>query len=290
MPTDLLRFAPVLALLAVALPVPGGAHVRQRSSVPGRLVDVSITVDGRHTPLYRAPDGSGRWYLEARHGAHYAVRVTNRSQQRLGVMIEVDGLNVISGRRDGPTRQPGRMYVLAARDDVTVRGWRTSLQDVHSFTFVDERDSYAARSGKANAKMGWIEVKVYREQHAHVSEGHAGPVPLSDQERERRRPPAAAGEGRSAGKPVEQDAPRAPEALSSGRARHYPGTGWGSRSDDRAVRVHFDPEAHPTDTLTLRYEYRAGLLALGIRPHHPHRDRLAERDRGREGFVQPPRW
>ena len=81
----------------------------------------------------------------------------------MGVVLTVDGLNAISGERDTGR---GRMYVLDPWQRTTVQGWRTSLQEVRQFTFVDERASYAARSGKANEKMGWIEIAAYRERRA----------------------------------------------------------------------------------------------------------------------------
>ncbi len=127
----------------------------------GRFLDVSVQIEGRPSPLYAAPDGSGRFYFEAREGGRYAIRLANRTGERLGAVITVDGLNVISGQRDDGR---GRMYVVGPWDETTVLGWRSSLADVRRFTFVDERTSYAARSGKANAKMGWIEIAVYREQ------------------------------------------------------------------------------------------------------------------------------
>ena len=147
------------------------AHHRPDRDTPGSLVGVSIEVDGRWTPLYRAPDGSGRYYVEARRGARYTVRLDNRSQERLGVALTVDGLNVISGQRPaGPG--PGRMYVLEPWDSTEVQGWRTDLDSVQRFTFVDEERSYAVRSGKANSKMGWIELAVYRERHPYVYRHH----------------------------------------------------------------------------------------------------------------------
>ncbi len=107
---------------------------------PGAPVGVSIEVDGRRVPLYASPDGSTRWYLEAREGSSYAVVLSNRTAERLGVVLTVDGLNAISGERDS-----NRMYVLGPWEQSTIRGWRTSLADVRRFTFVDERASYAAR-------------------------------------------------------------------------------------------------------------------------------------------------
>ena len=92
-------------------------------------------MEGRRAPLYPAPDAT-RFYLEARAGARYAVLLTNRTRERLGVVLTVDGLNAISGERD---TGHGRMYVLGPWEQTTVRGWRSSLSDVRQFTFVDER-------------------------------------------------------------------------------------------------------------------------------------------------------
>src|SRR6266545_1632442 len=86
---------------------------------PGALAGVSIEVDGRRVPLYAAPDGSPRWYLEAREGSTYAVVLSNRTPERLGIVLTVDGLNAISGERDY-----NRMYVLGPWEQSTISGWR----------------------------------------------------------------------------------------------------------------------------------------------------------------------
>ncbi len=57
------------------------------------------------------------------------------------------------------------------------------------------------------------------------------------------------------------------------------------------VLVSFDPEPRPSECVTLRYEYRPALVALGVLPAPaPHRDRLWQRERAEPGFAQPPRW
>jgi hypothetical protein len=292
------------------------------TSAYGRLVRVSVEVEGAPTPLYADPRGTGRLYLEARPGARYEIRLENRTRERLGAAVTVDGLDVISGELD---RGRGRMYILDPWGATTIRGWRTSLHDVHRFTFVDEKASYAARSGKANARMGWIEVSVYRERFRprpcwrprDWPDRRGYPCPLEEERDSRTRseepsegapaasvpaPPAAQaqrdeapqepsearsadalGEGAAGG-----DKLRAPEAR-EGRRRSFPGTGWGSRTDDPVVVVTFDPEPSPAERLTLRYEYAHALRALGIRPWpETARDRLRERERGEWGFAQPP--
>lgn len=278
------------ALIGVASPCLSHAPT---SEAPGSYVSVMVHVDGQATPLYVAPDGSGRYYLEAHRGAGYEVHVANRSGERIGVRLTVDGLNAISGERDatwGPVAKPGRMYVLDPWDSTVVRGWRTSLDEVRRFTFVDEGRSYAVRSGKANEKLGWIEVAVFRERHR---EPHPW-TPYGSSERPR---PLRERDGGSSDRSDERGAgaakaaPGTPSAEAEARAPRpsYPGTGWGARTDDRAMVVSFEPEPTPCERVALRYEYASGLRALGIYPHPGHRDRLAERDRG-TGFAKPPRW
>jgi hypothetical protein len=279
-----------IVLGGLALATTAFGHTGSRHDVPGQLVGVAVEVGGRPARLYPAPDGSGRHYVEAREGASYALRLTNHCGERLGVVVTVDGLNAISGARD---QGRGRMYVLDPWQQTTVRGWRTSLQDVRRFTFVEEEASYAARSGKANARMGWIELAVYRERR------HWSRRDLPDDRVSR-------GPGEDSASPGRAEAP-APEARGTDsaeaearpraksqadtRARSYPGTGWGRSARDPVVLVDFEPRRSPAQRTTLRYEYREALVALGVLPAPDAlRDRLAERDRGRDGFAPPPLW
>jgi hypothetical protein len=267
----------------------------QDSYDPGTRVAVSVEVDGHDAPLYPAPDGSMRRYLEAREGASYAVRLQNRTGERVGVVLTVDGLNAISGVQAiaYSWAPPGRMYVLDPWDSTTVRGWRTSLSEVRRFTFVDEHSSYAARSGKANGKMGWIEIAVYRERRA-LARG-----PWEPRVRGEARPGGEAsrdGAG-DAPAPAERNTPEADgpaDAKSASRAPRseaYPGTGWGRPSDDPAEVVSFNPEPRAAETITLRYEYAGALRALGIVPRPDWaRDRLRDRENGTWGYAQPPAW
>jgi hypothetical protein len=299
---------PVLTLvggLALAASPAQAQWWGDRTEAPGSLVGVSVEVEGRTAPLYAAPDGSGRWYLEARQGGHYAITVSNRSGERLGAAVVVDGLNAISGQRESG---PGRMYILGPWEETTIRGWRTSLAEVQRFTFVDERASYAARSGNANGKMGWIEVNVYRERRRQVDRPwlrdwagrpEAGDAPSASARAPEGAPAApeaaapADGDGRADG--VAKSAPsleahrRSAPPSGSNEGDSFPGTGWGPRTDDPAVVVRFDAEPGPVECVTLRYEYAGALRALGVLPRPWWgRDRLHDRDRGVDGFAKPP--
>ena len=231
---------------------------------PGALVALSVEVDGQPSSLYAATDGSGRYYLEARAGSRYSVSLANRSGERLGVVLTVDGLNAISG---SPDAGPGRMYVLDPWQSTSVQGWRSSLEDVRQFTFVDERRSYSARTGQANEKMGWIEVAVYRERRPYVRVVPT-PVPYAEPRREAPADEQAnrdRGEAKSAAPAQAPSADAAAGAAareSTARAQSYPGTGWGDRAHDPVVLVSFEPESAPCQRTTLRYEYRSALVAL----------------------------
>ncbi len=271
-----------LFLAGAAATAPADARPYPVPASPGPLVSVAVEIDGETTPLYPAPDGSGRFYLEAREGRSYSLTLANRSAGRVGVVLAVDGLNAISGgREDGR----GRMYVLDPWQRIAIRGWRTSLEEVRRFTFVDERHSYAARSGKANRKMGWIEVSVYRERDGALVQATPPVAPGWLEPFDSRTEPAPDGE--SAGPSARLKG--APSA--AGKAeRSYPGTGWGGRAHDPARLVDFDPELHPAETVTLRYEYRPALVALGVLPPRWPADRLRQRDRAQPGFALPPPW
>jgi hypothetical protein len=283
-----MKLAAALLPLAVAAAPPAWASRPWPAPYTvGSLIGVQVEVEGAAAPLYAAVDGSGRYYVQARQGGRYTVRLENHSGERLAVRMTVDGINVISGERQ-KVDQAGRMYVLDPWESADIQGWRTSLDDVRRFTFVDEKASYAARTGQANSRMGWIELAVYRERHRY---GWRAPARPDVTAREGADAPSA---GAGAPAPQARTEDRDRSAAKSGRAESgaaesYPGTGWGERTHDPVRLVDFEPESWPAERVTLRYEYASALRALGILPWQATRDRLQERDSG-SGFAKPPRW
>src|SRR6202030_27114 len=82
-------------LMAAGLALAAGPHAvisasPQGHSVPGG--DVDIIVDGARQPPYAH---EGRWYVEARKGREYAIRLRNPYAVRVGVALSVDGANTI---------------------------------------------------------------------------------------------------------------------------------------------------------------------------------------------------
>jgi len=255
------------------------SHRGHDRAVVGRLIAVEVRVDGHWVPLHRAPRARDRHYFEAERGENYALRIRNRTDRRVGVLISVDGLNAVSGTRSALSpHEP--MYVLGPRESTTIRGWRTSLDDVRQFVFVDEERSYASRSDQANGDMGWIRVLAFEEReriaryrdHDGWNEREVGS--LNDDTRSQAAP-----------------APGTTEKSRGGRSPDSnPGTGWGDKRRDPVRETWFEPMANAGDHLILRYEYERALVELGIYTHRRHdRDRLEERERGEWRFAQPPR-
>ena len=215
-------------------------------------------------------DGVLRSYLQAERGARYQVRVRNTSGERLGLVIAVDGRNIISGRKSELTRDEP-MYVISAWDSQDYAGWRASLDAVNEFYFTDWKDSYAEAFGDRSAR-GVIAIAIYREV--------APPPPRVSQ-------PHAEDEGaRSA------DAASAPAEKSAGRARRDEsvGTGYGDRREDHVREVEFVAQSSAESRHFIKYEWRETLCrkrvidcgednrfwdesTLGFAPPPPRRDR-----------------
>lgn len=290
-----------IALSLAALAQPAAASWERESRwMDGRLVDVQVQVEGQAAPLYLAPGRFDRRYVQAFEGQRYSLVLRNTTGRRVGVLIAVDGLNVVNGERSR-LGSGEAMYVLDPYERTVIRGWRTSLDQVRRFVFVDEERSYAERTGQANSDMGWIRVLAFRERTPAVWRHDAPQV----REREARPYGGTPGDfetdelmGRNDGSErSEAEPPVASKSLDRRAAPNaakehaeggssFPGTGWGERTHDPVHRTHFVAERSATDRLTLRYEYASGLRALGIRVRG---DRLMERE-GHMGFAKPPRW
>lgn len=286
------------AVLLPALHAEASRRFEPPRTVPGELVDVQVLVDGRAAPLFAPPRSIDRHYFQAFKGRNYSLQVTNQTGRRIGVLITVDGLNVVNGERSNLSNRES-MYVLGPWESTEIKGWRTSLDHVRRFVFVDEERSYAERTDQANGDMGWIRVLTFNEEgwHGHVLDGwFRGELERRSREQDERADAGSAEPPASAPAPRDQATRQAmpgSELKAEGNRgalseEAHPGTGWGRQSDDPVRRTRFDAEDRPTDRVVLRYEYATGLRALGI-DLNPRHDRLWEREEGVFGFAQPPR-
>lgn len=305
----------VAALLAVSCShTPTSMALGHHSGASSGPYSVEVTDRaGRSMPTWWH---RGRTYVMGQKGERYRVRVRNNSWRRIEAVISIDGRDAIDGKR-ADWRKPG--YVIEARDELVVDGFRVSMSSVATFRFSSVRDSYAARMGDAR-DVGVIGVAIFEERPRPVHRVRPWRQPTRDYSREERYRGDDRDEGEAsaqapraeakAGAPAEAPAGAAGARSSPDRAlrRHMPadrpglGTSFGERRDAPAVHVDFvRANAHnPSRVLALRYDDANGLVGLGIdvwRRHEPPRHEQWRRysarpfsNESREFSAPPPGW
>ena len=235
--------------------------------------DVDILVDGAPQPRY-AHDG--RWYVEARKGREYAIRLRNPYAVRVAVALSVDGLNTIDARET--TAADARKWVLGPYETVTISGWQTSQTEARRFEFTTEARSYGQALGKT-ANLGVISAVFFKERVPTFR-----PDTSKDAQAARRRP-------RASSAPAEQEAAAARARRKQQADDEYAATGMGRRTGHAVEQVWLDLEDAPAQTVNIRYEFRPQLVKLGILPPAPTADPLQRRERARgfePGFCPEP--
>ncbi len=245
---------------------------------------VDVTLEdrtlGRNIDLHSF---EGRWFAGGEPGHRYAIRLTNRTGERLMAVVSVDGVNVVTGESATP-QQSG--YVLNPWESTVINGWRKNMSEIAAFTFAPLPESYAARTGRPD-DVGVIGVAVFQErrvvyqQPPQIAREQGG---YSD--RESRSGGYADGANRSAPAPSASD-----EGLASEKSRSMDaplGTGHGEREWSSARQTQFvRASSAPSELKSIYYDSRRNLVAAGIIP--PQRRHYATRDaRPFPGFVPDP--
>jgi hypothetical protein len=251
---------------------------QQQYAEPIGPFSVEVVIDGRPLPQY---DAKGRRYIEALENAEYEVRIRNPLGVRVAVALSVDGMNTIDARHT--SAWDAHKWVIQPYSSISVRGWQMSSENARRFYFTNERDSYGAKLGQT-ANLGLISAVFYRERKptwiTPVTPGRGE----NRQEDGRRREEKAQTEAPSAAGAESRDAAK--------NARSYPApdddyaaTGIGRSVDNSVSWIKMDLEPTPAGEATIRYEFRAALVRLGIIPrdYQPRRDVLTRRERA-EGF------
>ncbi len=276
-----------LAVLASAWPrvEAGGASANVETVFAGTVAEpadvryegfeVEVLVYGRPVEQYLA---RGRRYVEALRGAEYELRIRNPLGVRVAVALSVDGLNTIDARRS-PAWNASK-WVIGPYQTITIRGWQMSSARARQFYFTTERDSYGAKLGQT-ANLGVISAVFFRERTPVT----VVPPPRPYEDRDRR------GQRDESGADAPSSAPETSAGANSAKSRRadvYPqpddeaaatGIGRNVRNDVRWVNM--DLDSRPAAEVNVRYEYREGLIKLGIipRPSYPYPDPTDRRER-----------
>ena len=212
----------------------------------------------------------GRRFVLGQMGARYQVRIVNPTAARIEAVVSVDGLDAIDGR---PANLNKRGYIVPAFGDVTIDGFRTSLDAVAAFRFSSVRDSYAARVGRPR-NVGVVGVAFFGERPAPAWHYRAAPPETGRAEPAPAPPTAADAESSAPSKSAGGAAP-APAA-----ARPGLGTQFGESRESHVVETTFvRASTSPMAISELRYDDREGLLSRGIQLTPPRDPRAAENER-----------
>lgn len=132
---------------------------RQREKKQMSKVEVRVQ-DPHGKPLLGAKH-EGEIYVAGNKGREYQIRVRNKTNERVLVVVTVDGRNVITGE---PGDHHGTGHVLEPRATWTFKGWRTSDDEVAAFEFGKKSSSYSSQMGTPE-NVGVIGVAVFEEEH-----------------------------------------------------------------------------------------------------------------------------
>jgi len=184
-----------------------------------------------------------RAYVQAKRGKRYSLRLRNMSNRRVGVVIAVDGRNILTGKKSWLGKHE-KMYILNPYETATYKGWRTAKNRVNRFFFTSAGNSYA-NAWRDRSAMGVIALAVYNEKPRIMYRNNQA------------------------------------NSFSSKRARPAPsveadeaGTGFGREEYSPTVKVHFKPQNQAVVKHFYKYEWRSTLCKRGVikcydRPQKP---------------------
>jgi len=270
-----------VSFLAVADLWPAAAHERYRPPVYGghRPLEITIIGDERgYLPIRRTGwDEGGRFapagfVVEAQRGERYAIRIRNLTGRRLGVVMSVDGRNVLTGDSSHGGTEEG-MYILPAYGESQISGWRANLDRVNRFYFTSPEDSYAGRVGDSS-RSGEIAVTAYYEREILVRP----PVAYDSMERKESLAPSPQARSKAGASPMMECRPDRDSRV---------GTGYGESSWSPASAVSFEPEGAACASYFIRCVWGHQIRRHPMPSPWPTPDRPMEREL--QPFTPPPR-
>jgi hypothetical protein len=238
----------------------------------GNAVEVSVINDnGWALPLYPVEihHNLKKVYTEAFKGDNYRIVVRNKLNRRVGVVVAVDGRNIISGEKSW-LKNTERMYIIDANSTNEFSGWRTGQDKINRFYFTDVPDSYASAFGDESA-MGVIAVVAYPE-----IQRYEPPMDYSNLAPEKKM------------KEHSRDKAMAPSAQGNAKAMESAGTGYGAEEYSPSYRVQFEPEKRALESILIKYEWHKTLCNMNIISCGRTYEHSYNRLWGNDGYAPPP--
>lgn len=124
-------------------------------------IEVQVLVGGKPVKQYWHENN---WFVEARKGANYEVKIKNNTHKRILAVVSIDGLSVLDGKS---ATSDSSGYVMSGYSSYSIKGFRVSNEEVNLFEFSDKSQSYAVKSPtgeSSSANCGIIAVRVFEEK------------------------------------------------------------------------------------------------------------------------------
>ena len=276
------KFGLLWMLLAVSLTFPCLASSKFDQNY--HPIEIEIIADnGSRFSIYpvtqRHLKNEYRAYVEALNGENYSLNIRNHSNQRLGLVIAVDGRNIISGKKS-KLKHNENMYILGPYETQSYSGWRTSSKDIHRFYFTEVDDSYAQAFDDDSA-MGVIAVAVYEEKQPFFTRHNKKSTAKPSAQAPSRSHDSAAGKPGAAN-----------ESILADQAEKEAGTGFGDHQTSHVRHVQFNPKRYALAKNFYKYEWRETLCQKSIIDCGYHRyekkNRFWPRDDYEVGYAPHP--
>ena len=269
------------ALAALAIGLAGCVSPVVARGSPLQLEVVDRSSGEPLTPIHH----QGKDYVAGLPGSRYALRLSNRSPQRMLVVLSVDGVNVVSGETAG-VDQVG--YVIEPWQSHDIAGWRKSDRAVAAFEFAALSQSYAALTGRPG-NVGVIGAAVFFEKTL------PPPIARKMQPQILAAPPAGvpaapSAEGSRAEASDARDVNGAMKSAAPGELRARLGTGHGAQEWSVSRRTRFERSTdNPVALVEITYDSSANLAAAGIVPRRYYaQPRPFPQSDAWPGFVPDP--
>lgn len=218
-----------------------------------------------------------KFWIEAREGTEYSIKIKNNSFRRKLAIVTVDGLNAISGKPQDDSI--GQGYIVNAYNVLEVKGFRKDEETVGAFKFCKKGNSYCNEQG-LKGNNGVIGIRLYDEKQAWVTFSSSNeiknapfyspssiptctsyPILTCSAENVYR---SNSSTGDSGENYKSLDSCDISKTLRSESPKFDLGTTWGQKIEDKVTTVEFEVDESTKQELVLYYDTRANLEAMGL--------------------------
>ncbi len=127
----------------------------------GDMVEWGIKGGGfGYLSTYKTYSWGTRRFVVGERDDNYSIVLKNRCKSRVEIVLSVDGLDVIDGKKAALSK---RGYVIAPDETLEVKGWRTSPSTVARFKFTTVAGSYTNLKYGDHRNVGVIGMAVFAE-------------------------------------------------------------------------------------------------------------------------------